>query len=687
MRINLGTRILLVVAVASLSLAAKAQKFQEPSKAELQMTSDPKAPGAPAVFLYREERTDNAGHFFSSYARIKILTEQGKQWATVEVPFVPDISATPIVEARTIHSDGTVIPLSGKAVDVLASKDPRVKSATAVFRIPSPEVGSILEYRWTVPLTKGELPFTVGDPETPLYESLMAKQTPSWQVQQRLFVHKATFYFNPFTQLEAADRAIMNNVTDLTGLVEGERATNLLLTEHLPAGVHVAKNPKGEYFLEVENIPAIPEEPNQPPVESLAYRVDFYYSPYSFADVYWESEIKRWTKQLNHYAEPTPAIRDAAMQIIDGVTTPEAKARKLYDAVQTLENTDFARVTVGAQSQSSQSKPKQNTAQDTWAAKQGTSNDLAVLYLALSKAAGLDIRGIKVADRNQRTFDSKFLSLSQLTSLLAIVRIDGKDIYLDPGAKLCPFAQLDWKHSLAGGIEENSKAPTVTPPNNSNGAITARVADLIVDSQGGVTGTIKILMNGPEALRWRRLNLVTDSDDLKRQISDSFTGFLPKSLTGEVTDLQGLTTSAGYVSVSMKVSGQLGKVIEKRLHVPAFLFNPGTDSQVVSEGNREAPIDMRYTRQVIDDVVYHLPAGYTVESAPQPAQLPWPDHAALVIKTQTGPGTIEIKHIYARAFVLLDAKEYPPLRDYYQKIAASDAQKVVLAPTSSTGGN
>jgi hypothetical protein len=137
----------------------------------------------------------------------------------------------------------------------------------------------------------------------------------------------------------------------------------------------------------------------------------------------------------------------------------------------------------------------------------------------------------------------------------------------------------------------------------------------------------------------------------------------------------------------VKVSGQLGKVIEKHLHVPAFLFNPGTDSQVVSEGNREAPIDMRYTQQVIDDVVYHLPAGYTVESAPQSAQLPWPDHAALVIKTQTGPGTIEIKHIYARAFVLLDAKEYPPLRDYYQKIAASDAQKVVLAPTSSTGGN
>jgi hypothetical protein len=38
------------------------------------------------MFLYREEVTDNFTHYVSSYARIKILTEGGKEWATVEVP-------------------------------------------------------------------------------------------------------------------------------------------------------------------------------------------------------------------------------------------------------------------------------------------------------------------------------------------------------------------------------------------------------------------------------------------------------------------------------------------------------------------------------------------------------------------------------------------------------------------------
>jgi hypothetical protein len=96
---------------------------------------------------------------------------------------------------------------------------------------------------------------------------------------------------------------------------------------------------------------------------------------------------------------------------------------------------------------------------------------------------------------------------------------------------------------------------------------------------------------------------------------------------------------------------------------------------------------MHFAGQVIDDAVYHLPPGYAVESAPQPVQLPWPGHAALVVKTQSGPGTIDIKHIFARAFVMLAPTEYAALRDYYQKIATNDQQQLVLAPTAGGAGN
>src|SRR5271166_6006850 len=98
-------RIALVFGVAVSWVQGVAQKFQEPTKDELQMTADPKAPGAAAVFLYREETTDNSNHFISEYARIKVLTEAGKEWGTVEVPYSGG-GAPPMIQARTIHPDG-----------------------------------------------------------------------------------------------------------------------------------------------------------------------------------------------------------------------------------------------------------------------------------------------------------------------------------------------------------------------------------------------------------------------------------------------------------------------------------------------------------------------------------------------------------------------------------------------------
>jgi hypothetical protein len=62
-------------------------QFQAPNPEELQMTSDPKAPGAAAVILYREETEDDPHHFSTVYARIKVLTEQGKEAATVHIRY------------------------------------------------------------------------------------------------------------------------------------------------------------------------------------------------------------------------------------------------------------------------------------------------------------------------------------------------------------------------------------------------------------------------------------------------------------------------------------------------------------------------------------------------------------------------------------------------------------------------
>jgi hypothetical protein len=372
------------------------------------------------------------------------------------------------------------------------------------------------------------------------------------------------------------------------------------------------------------------------------------------------------------------------MQITAGAATPEAKARKLYDAVQALENTDYTRVKIKDVRNVFRTFKK---AHDIWSEKRGSSEDIAGLYLALARAAGLNVDGLQVANRDRRLFDPNLFSLRQLGDYLVVLHIDGKDIYLDPGEKLCPFGQLHWTHMMAGGIQENAKAPVYTPPNATKDAITAHAADLTVDAQGGITGTVKILMNGPAALHWRQLNLTSDPEEVRKQLNESLSNLLPQGITGEVDKIQGLETAEGFVSVSAKVSGQLGSSTGKRLLLPGFFFSTGAHPQFVAEEKRTSAVDLHYAEQVIDDAVYHLPAGFTVESAPTPAQLPWPEHATLVVMTAPGNGVIDIRHTFQRAFVLLEAKEYPALRDYYQKIAATDQQQLVLVKAPGAAGN
>src|SRR5450432_56367 len=87
-----------------------ADEWQPISPDELKMTSLPEAPGAPAVILFRQvDRDDNAktGNE-QNYMRIKILTEEGRKYADVEIPYFHDQGNVIAIRARTVRPDGSV---------------------------------------------------------------------------------------------------------------------------------------------------------------------------------------------------------------------------------------------------------------------------------------------------------------------------------------------------------------------------------------------------------------------------------------------------------------------------------------------------------------------------------------------------------------------------------------------------
>ena len=88
---------------------------------------------------------------------------------------------------------------------------------------------------------------------------------------------------------------------------------------------------------------------------------------------------------------------------------------------------------------------------------------------------------------------------------------------------------------------------------------------------------------------------------------------------------------------------------------------------------------MRYPAQEQEQITYVLPPGFALAGAPEDAKLKWEDNAAYELRTKIDGNSITDARVFARAFTILDAKDYLQLRDFYQKVVAADHQPLVLS--------
>ncbi|HEY3705405.1 MAG TPA: DUF3857 domain-containing protein [Terracidiphilus sp.] len=627
------------VAVCLGSACTLRAQFQEPTKEELQMTSDPKAPGAAAVILYREERTDDDIHYHAVVERIKVLTEKGKEAATIRIPYDRSWTKVSDIQGRTVHADGTVYPLTTKASDLTDVNSKYFQRNTMVFTLPSVEVGSIIEYRLQI-----------------RYDDQWIS-SPDWILQQPFFVHKAHYFFQPSKHWEKG----------------------LMWASHVKPGTKVVVDAQGRYTYDVEDIPAYPDEDWMPPLNSMTMRVQFYYADYRSGEQFWQERGKEWAKDTEKFANADKAIKNAVAELVAPSDTEEQKAKKLYDAVMKLDNTDFTRQKSEAERKKEKIKEIKK-AEDVWVQKSGGSDELALLYVAMARAAGLQATAMQVVNRDRAIFDVDYLRLAQLDDYIAVVTISGKDVYLDPGQKACPFGLLQWKHSFASGLRIGGKGAVVasTPGNQYTQNAVQRIADLTVAADGSVTGTMRVVMSGQQALYWRQSAIRNDEEEVKKRFNEAMREIVPDGVQADFDHFLSLDDYNVNLLAVLKVSGQAGSATGKHFFLPGMFFESRAKHPFVAVDHREIPIDLHYPERVVDDVTYHLPAGFTVESAPQPSTIPWGNSAQLRVASKTTPDSVQIARSLAYNYTLLEAKDYKDLHDFYQKIATADQQQLVL---------
>jgi hypothetical protein len=78
-----------------------------------------------------------------NYFRIKILSEEGRKNADIEIPYYRVSEKVVNVNARTIRPDGSIANFDGKVFDKSIVKAKGLKYLAKTFTLPDVQVGSI----------------------------------------------------------------------------------------------------------------------------------------------------------------------------------------------------------------------------------------------------------------------------------------------------------------------------------------------------------------------------------------------------------------------------------------------------------------------------------------------------------------------------------------------------------------
>lgn len=656
----------LPLTILIVSATAKAQQWTTPTPEELSMTSVPQAPGASAVYLFREETTEDHLHMYSVYERIKILTDGGKERANVELKYqsggemgysISDIAG------RTIHPDGTIVPFTGKPYERMVVKTQGYKAKAKVFTLPDVTVGSIIEYRYKLRW------------EDNMYSA------PTWIVQNDLYLTKGHFLWRPTDrQLTTSDGGQLTAVVAWTPILPS--GTQVKSTQM--AGSNLGGEGSSVIELDVHDIPPTPDEEYMPPIASLSYRVLFYYSPYQKGEEFWKSEGKRWSKVNDKFIGPGSAVKGAVQNIVAASDTQEQKLKKIYAAVEELENSDFTREHTKVEDKA-EGLSQLRTTDDIWTRKRGSSDQIAGLFVAMARAAGMKAYLMVVTNRDRTLFLPAYLSLYQLDDDIAIVNVDGKERFFDPGSRYCPFGHLAWRHTDTGGLRQTDGGTALsgTPGESYTDSLVARIANLKMDETGSVTGKVDIKFTGAPALKWRHKALTDDKETVEREMKESVEQMLPGGMEVKLLGIDKLTDYESPLGATFDVKGPIGSPTGKRLVIPGDLFEVNTKATFAHD-KRELAVWFPYRYSARDVIRINFPAGFQVESVPPDGDAKLPKMAIYNMKATPDATGVTIRRNLYLAEILYKTDEYPDLRKFYNQFETKDQEPVVLKVAAAT---
>jgi hypothetical protein len=276
----------------------------------------------------------------------------------------------------------------------------------------------------------------------------------------------------------------------------------------------------------------------------------------------------------------------------------------------------------------------------------------------------------------------------KLDANLVLVKLNGKDLYFDPGAAFTPFGMLTWSETGTPGLrldKEGGTWITTTLPLSSESRLEHTAKFKLTDS-GSLEGKATITYTGLEAM-YHRLD-VRNADDVTRKkfLEDRVKNQIPVPAEVELTNKPDWTSTETPLVAEFDVKiADWASNAGKRKVIPAAVFT-AIEKHLFEHANRVHSIYVEYPYEKDDDVTIELPEGWQVSSVPAP-QTEDGHIVSYSLKVDKDGSTLHMTRKLSWNFLLLDSKYYPALRNFFQAVRSGDDQQVVLQSAAVSAGN
>lgn len=608
-----------------------------------------------AVVLLDEQLTsvDHEGEIKTLYRRVyKILRPEGREHGTFAVYFDQETRLT-YLKAWSISARGTEYEVKEKnAVETSPFEealylDTRLK----VLKIPAAEPGSVVGYEYE----QRRRPFVLQD---------------MWRFQNELPVRRCRFALHLPDQWEYRAR-FLNHAA-----VEPQRV-----------GEH-------QWTWELQDVPAIEEEPSMPARRGIAGRLAVTYFPthsLSRGNTYrsWQ-DVGQWYGQLAASSrEETAQLNQKVTELTAGLSTQMDKVRRLAAFVQREVRYVAIEIGIGGY--------QPHPAGSVLSNRYGDCKDKATLLATMLRKIGVDSYYV-LTNSDRGVIAPDFPSALNFNHAILAIRLPqdakkdelhtswihprlGPLIFFDPTDEFTPIGYLPPQEQANRGllVTEDGGELVELPLLQASSNRLQRSGQLTLDSQGALSGEVREVRSGFPASQYRALLLKSTARE-REKLLETFLGRFVNGLQIIHVTTENLEDIDKDLVVSYSFNAaQYGKSAGNLLIVRPRAI--GEKSSDILEGEpRTQPFEFPGLIWETDEFDWSFPSGYRLDALPHPIHVSFP-FAEYESGTQSREGSLH----YSRSYQVKDLKvreeNLADLKKFFRQIAVEERDMVILKRT------